>query len=305
MTKRRRVDHTPASTIKFTAQEVSDYQAGVRRFASLVVVGGSEANLGLHMLLDRPVVIGRDPENEMPLEDVGISRRHARIWRDERRVRYMVEDLGSTNGTRLNGARLTRPQALSEGDKIHVGSTVLKFSYTDEVEVDFHNKVERLVGTDHLTGLEAKRRFDAALEMALRAAVEAGRTVAVLMMDMDGVKPINDNHGHHMGAYVIAECGRIIAETVAAHGRSCRFGGDEFMAYLPGTSRDQACQLAEEIRRKVETHRFEHEGVVLQPTLSIGVAVFPESGSTAEELARRADEALYRAKAQGKNRVSI
>ncbi|HJZ87130.1 MAG TPA: GGDEF domain-containing protein [Polyangia bacterium] len=305
MTKRRRFENTPAETIKFTSQEVADYQAGVRHWASLVVVGGSEADLGRHVLLDRPVTIGRDPQNEMPLQDVGISRRHARVFRDEKVGRYLVEDLGSTNGTRLNGARLHKPTALTEADKIIVGSTVVRFAYTDELEVDFHEKVERMVGTDDLTGLEAKRRFDASFQIALRTAIENGRSLSVLMMDIDGLKPINDTHGHHMGAFVIAEVGRLIDEVLAGHGRSCRFGGDEFMAYLPGTAREQALAHAEQIRARVEQHHFERNQVVLHPTLSLGVAVHPDDGASADQLERRADEALYRAKAQGKNRVSI
>src|SRR5262245_45351789 len=108
MTKKRRLETTPPATIKFSAQEVVDFQAGIKRFASLVVVAGSEADLGHHILLDRPVVIGRDPAIEMPLADVGISRKHARVFRDEKRARYVVEDLGSTNGTRLNGVRLSK-----------------------------------------------------------------------------------------------------------------------------------------------------------------------------------------------------
>jgi two-component system cell cycle response regulator len=77
------------------------------------------------------------------------------------------------------------------------------------------------------------------------------------------------------------------------------------MAYLPATSRDAACQLAERIRERIEAHPFQNEGIVLAPTLSIGVAVLPDDAGTAEDLERRADEALYRAKAQGKNRVSV
>jgi diguanylate cyclase (GGDEF)-like protein len=305
MTKRRRIDHTPPETLKFTAQEVADFQAGIRRFASLLVVAGSEADLGMHVLLDRPVHIGRDPGIEMRLEDVGISRRHARIFRDEKRARYLVEDLGSTNGTRLNGVRLSRPHPLAEGDKISVGSTVIRFAYTDEVDVGFHEKLQRIVGLDDLTGLEAKRSFDAAYRIAVRSAVDTGRPLAVLMMDMDGLKPINDTYGHHMGAYAIREVGRLIAQAMGDIGRSCRFGGDEFMAYLPTTGREVACEIAEAIRLRVAEHRFEHEGIVVSPTLSIGVAVLPQDATAADDLTRRADEALYRAKAQGKNRVSV
>src|SRR5262249_50697946 len=207
----------------------------IKRYASLIVVAGSEADLGHHVLLDSSATIGRDPQIEMPLQDVGISRKHARIFRDDRLQRYLVEDLGSTNGTRVGGARVTQPTPLGEGDKIVIGSTVLKFAYTDEVELDFHQKLQRLVSTDDLTGLEAKRRFDAAFKAAVRGAGYSGRPVAALMMDMDGLKPINDTYGHHMGAYAIAEVGRLIDQVVGAHGRSCRFGGDEFMAYLSGS----------------------------------------------------------------------
>src|SRR5262249_14180265 len=178
-------------------------------------------------------------------------------------------------------------------------------AYTDEVEVDFHEKVQRLVATDDLTGLEAKRRMKASLALSLHAAVENKRLLAVLMMDMDGLKPINDTYGHHMGAFAIAEVGRIIDQVIGAQGRSCRFGGDEFMAYLPGKDRTAACALAEQIRARVETHRFENGGIVVAPTLSIGVAVHPDDGDSVDVLERRADEALYRAKAQGKNRVSV
>jgi diguanylate cyclase (GGDEF)-like protein len=305
MTKRRRLEHTPPETIKFTAQEVADFQAGVKRFASLVVVAGSEADLGHHVLLDREVVVGRDPAIEMPLADVGISRKHARIKRDEKRARYVVEDLGSTNGTRLNGVRLSKPHALTEGDKITLGATTLRFSYTDEVDVDFHQKLHQMVSTDDLTGLEAKRRFDASYQLAARSATEMKRPLAVLMMDMDGVKPINDTYGHHMGAYAIGEVGRLIDQEVSQAGRSCRFGGDEFMAFLPGSTRQAACALAERIRKRVEEHKFERDGIVVKPTISIGVAVLPDDAQSCEDLQRRADEALYRAKAQGKNRVSV
>jgi diguanylate cyclase (GGDEF)-like protein len=305
MTKRRHVERAPAATIKFSSQTVADYQAGIKRYASVLVVGGSEADLGQHVVLDREVLVGRAPESELPLHDTGISRRHARIFHEEEHGRYVIEDLGSTNGTRLCGVPLTTPTPLVEGDKIVLGSTVLKFSYSDEVEVGFHQTVQRLVATDSLTGLEVKRRFDALLGMALQAAEAGEQPLAVLMMDMDGLKPINDTHGHHMGGYAIAQVAKLIEEELGEEGRSCRYGGDEFMAFLPATDRSAAQRVAERIRQRVEKHHFEQDGIVVSPTLSIGVAAFPDDGVGADELGRRADEALYRAKGQGKNRVSV
>jgi diguanylate cyclase (GGDEF)-like protein len=124
------------------------------------------------------------------------------------------------------------------------------------------------------------------------------------MMDMDGVKRINDTNGHLFGAHVIGETGRLIARVLGGQGRACRFGGDEFSVFLPGHSRESACAVAEEIRYAIETAKLEKDGIPLRPTISIGVACYPEVGRDLLTLVTLADEALYRAKARGKNCVA-
>ena len=91
---------------------------------------------------------------------------------------------------------------------------------------------------------------------------------------------------------------------MARHGEVCRFGGDEFMSYLPGHDRAEAGKLAESARAAVAGHRFAQQGIELATTISIGIAVMPDDGADAEELFRAADRALYRAKAAGRNRVA-
>jgi diguanylate cyclase (GGDEF)-like protein len=143
------------------------------------------------------------------------------------------------------------------------------------------------------------------LEFALEAAKRGSDSLAILMMDMDGVKRINDTHGHLFGAHAIGETGRLIKRELGEKGRACRFGGDEFSAFLPGHDLDEALAIAERIRVAVQNGGIVKDGVALVPTISIGLASYPESGETLLELITRADEALYRAKRRGRNFVSI
>jgi diguanylate cyclase (GGDEF)-like protein len=303
MASPRRRKTRGSETIKLSVDELKSSIARTqRKQAALVVIQGSESDLGTHVLLDRPVTLGRDPSVELPLQDEGISRKHCRVVADE--GRFFVEDLKSTNGTLLNGDRMDGRAPLNAGDRIYLGGCVVKFTDSDALEVGYHAQMDALVGYDDLTGLIAKRRFDAAYVRALDAARARKKPLAVMMLDMDGLKLINDTYGHPVGAYTIAEVGKIIGRVISgAEGAACRFGGDEFAAFLPGRAKSAALGLGEDVRARINGHVFEKDGVVLKPTISIGVAAFPDDGRAAEVLLRKADEALYRAKKTGRDRV--
>lgn len=276
------------------------------KHATLVVVQGSEADLGAHARVDRRVVIGRDPLVELPLSDARASKQHAAVELVEGFMssRYEIRDLGSTNGTLVNGKPVKSSRKLKDGDKITVAGTVLRFTIADEVEAAFQAQVESMLSTDSLTGLLAPRRFDAALDEAVRSARTKGSRLALVVFDLDDLKQINDKHGHAMGAATIAQVGALIAEVVGPRGTATRFGGDEFVVFLPGFSEEMATALADELRARVGAHRFERDQKVVKPTISAGVAVFPDKADSAKALFDAADRALYRAKAKGKNRVA-
>ena len=289
------------ATVRFGA--LGDEPQDVPAKKAFLSVIRSRADLGVNAFIEGPTVLGRDPRCSFPLHDFGVSWEHATITPrgdDE----FVLEDLDSTNGTRVNGKSISSPRILQDGEKIFMGETVLRFSLADEMEIDFHSEVATLVGTDPLTGLESKRRFDQAFEFALRTAKESGSSLALLMMDMDGVKQINDTHGHLFGAHVIGETGRLIARVLGSHGRACRFGGDEFCAFMPDRDLSSACDIAEQIRHAVETAGMEQDGIPLKPTISIGVACYPEAAGELSKFVSMADEALYRAKKRGKNCVA-
>lgn len=294
----------PAETIKFDSQEIVDEDRIKRLHAALLVVQGAEIDLGTHVVCDRPVTMGRDADVELPLRDGSISRRHCRVERDLETSRYILHDLGSTNGTRVNGSRVEGAVPLAEGDKIFLGATVVKFSFADTFDVEFQSRLEAIVATDELTGLISKRRFDGGFAHAVTEARAKRAPLAVLVMDMDGLKQINDTHGHDVGGWTISEVARVIRPLFEGVGEVCRFGGDEFMAFLPATDRAAGAAFGERVRDAVEKHTFVKDDLRVRPTISVGVAVFSEDGESTDELFRAADRALYRAKAAGKNQVA-
>jgi diguanylate cyclase (GGDEF)-like protein len=301
--KRRRT--LSGDTIKLNVDDVRESIARAQgKQAALVVLQGSDGDIGTHVMIDRPITLGRDPAVELPLHDEGISRRHCRVEQQE--GHFFLEDLRSTNGTLLNGEQVSSPPAkLAPGDRIYLGACVVKFTFADALEVGYHAQMDTLIGTDDLTGLIAKRRFDASYLRAVENARVQGEQLAVLMLDLDGLKQINDTHGHPVGAYTISEVGKVIGGSVGKIGAACRFGGDEFAVFVPGHNKSEAKKLAEKIRGRVAQHRFEKDGVVVNPTISIGISAFPEDGETADALLAKADEALYRAKRAGRDRVTI
>ncbi|MDQ5812196.1 MAG: diguanylate cyclase [Actinomycetota bacterium] len=250
------------------------------------------------------LVLGSDPfRADLVVRDVEVSSKHARIYRKPGDG-YLIGDLGTGEGTAVNEETLGGERALSDGDRISLGDSVLEYSCGDPVRADFHDALHRLISRDYLTDLLVKNRFDEEFEHRLESASAEGRPVGVLMADIDNLKKINDAHGHLLGEFVVGEIGRIIGELHEGGGRQAtRFGGDEYQTILPGLSKEEAHEVAEEIRRRVENHDFEREGVSPGPTLSLGVASYPEDGATRADLTRAADEALYRAKRSGGNTV--
>jgi two-component system cell cycle response regulator len=266
----------------------------------LVVATGDEKDIGRKVIVERTLLIGRDPDAALSLSDTKVSWHHARV--EDRGGDWAVVDLGSTNGVTVNDEKTTE-RLLVPNDTLLVGGTVLRFELQDGVAQAYNQVVERLLNIDDLSGLYVRRKFDAELEQMLEAAKKSGGPAALLVMDLDGIKGINDTHGHLFGAYVIGESGKLIGRVLGGRGIGCRFGGDEYLAALPGLDAEGAAALGEEIRVAIAAHPFEREGIPLRPGISIGVAAFPADAPDAASLFQRADEALYRAKLGGKNRV--
>ncbi|MBA2442423.1 MAG: GGDEF domain-containing protein [Rubrobacter sp.] len=249
------------------------------------------------------LVLGSDPFRvDVVVRDATVEPYHAEISPHPESCDYRIRALQGS--TRVNDDVLEDGHTLLDGDRVFVGGSVLEFSCGDPVKAHFHGALNRLINHDYLTGLLSKNRFDEEFEHSLEAARSTGRPLSVLMADVDNLKEINDAHGHLIGEFTVGEVGHLMGTLHQTDGRhATRFGGDEYQSVLPGFTKDEAVEIADRIRRMVEEYVFDRDGVETNPTLSLGVATFPEDGGSQKDLTRAADRALYRAKSSGGNTV--
>ena len=159
---------------------------------------------------------------------------------------------------------------------------------------------------DALTGLFNRRYMEETLERELKRAERENKPVGVIMFDIDHFKEFNDLAGHDGGDALLRELGAFLNKNTRGGDIVCRYGGEEFLAVLPGANRENTSQRAEELRQRVKELLVYHLGKPLAKcTISLGVAVFPENGLTSESLLKAADNALYRAKNEGRDRVVL
>jgi diguanylate cyclase (GGDEF)-like protein len=159
---------------------------------------------------------------------------------------------------------------------------------------------------DPLTGLFNRRYLEESLERELRRAARDRKPLGVIMMDIDHFKPFNDAHGHELGDLLLAALGNFLRAQVREQDIVCRYGGEEFTIILPEASLEATLQRAQKIRDGVRRVAVPSErGPVGSLTVSLGVAAYPDHGSTSRALLSAADAALYRAKEQGRDRPAI
>ena len=185
-----------------------------------------------------------------------------------------------------------------------VRTQIKRKRYTDLLRTNLDQSLEAAV-TDPLTGLHNRRYMTSQLDALVARAVRDGRPVSALLLDIDHFKKINDSFGHDAGDEVLREFAVRLASNVRAVDLPCRFGGEEFVVVMPETALGDAERIAERIRMHVSGAPFRVSGgkEVLSVTISIGVAATFGAADTPDHLLKRADEALYEAKASGRNRV--
>jgi diguanylate cyclase (GGDEF)-like protein len=275
-----------------------------RNRAYLIVLVGSAVG-EMFKLPTGEAVIGRTRQASVRLEDDGVSRVHAIIRSSDDRL--VLEDRGSRNGTFVNGHRVAKPTVLADGDKIQVGrTTILKFTYHDALDENFHEQMYESALRDGLTKLFNKRYFSDRLDGELRFALRHQSALALLMIDVDHFKRINDTRGHIAGDAVLAEIAARLAAAVRNEDVVARFGGEEFAIISRATSRADAMSLAERLRKTIVARPVALEdGASIAVSVSIGVAAYPDIAvKEPDDLIVAADRALYRAKAGGRDRVA-
>ncbi|HET6420752.1 MAG TPA: diguanylate cyclase [Geobacteraceae bacterium] len=160
--------------------------------------------------------------------------------------------------------------------------------------------------TDHLTGLYNRRYLEETLEREFRRTQRKGNNLAVMILDIDHFKMVNDTYGHQQGDYVLCKIAALFQRVLREYDTAARFGGEEFIAVIPETSLSEARNIAERIRASIEETLFSVGDEKIRITASFGVSAFPaEEIRSADDLIRVADKALYSAKIKGRNRVEL
>ncbi|MBN1945418.1 MAG: GGDEF domain-containing protein [Bradymonadales bacterium] len=279
--------------------------------ACLVVING--ADLGKrHPLTRLSTVIGRSSKTDIQIDDESISRNHAMIV--NRGDRYLLKDLGSTNGTYVND-RPTDEIDLRDGDLVKIGRTIFKFLSGQNIESAYHEEIYRLTTTDGLTQIYNKRFFIENLEREMSRCLRYARDLSLVMFDIDHFKNVNDTFGHLTGDAVLKQLAQRIQTAIRRDDIFARYGGEEFTILTPEVPKEGALHLAEKLRGMVASKPFNFDGVDVPITISLGVADLRDyvhefhqgelpTDFDALELIRMADKQLYQAKNRGRNRVA-
>jgi two-component system cell cycle response regulator len=292
------------TTARVPLKELRQHSAEGRSRSGATITCLSLPKLGLvYRLLPGKTLIGRAEDADLQLSMPGVSRRHAAIVEED--GTYMLEDLGSTNGTYCRGQKVTQRLALRDRDTIRLGAGVLlKFAFYDELEEQTGTALYERATRDPLTSARNRRYFNDRLDSEWPWARRHERACALLMLDLDHFKQVNDRWGHLAGDQVLCELVGLIHDELRQEDLFGRVGGEEFAVLCRATAAGPAAVVAERLRGLVEEHEFSWEGERLPVTISIGFATSSEPGiSSSQELVQRADQRLYEAKRQGRNRV--
>ncbi|MBN2340955.1 MAG: GGDEF domain-containing protein [Deltaproteobacteria bacterium] len=270
---------------------------------SLVVVQGVDR--GDAVTIERtPMVLGRGDMCDYVIRDDGISRKHAQIVK-QADGRYLIEDLGSTNGIFIGKDRVQR-HLLEEGDKVLLGRrTILKFVYQDALDERYQKQMYESAVKDGLTGVYNRKHFNERIVSEMSFAIRHRTSLSLLIFDLDHFKRVNDTYGHQVGDQVLTDVAEKIQFTLREEDFFARYGGEEFAVLARDINITGADALGERIRQIVQDLRIVTPfGVRVPVTLSIGVATVCDGAKVSHEaLIKAADDNLYKAKESGRNRV--
>jgi len=252
--------------------------------------------------------IGRAEDADVSILAPSVSRYHAICVLAERNGHQAVriQDNKSTNGLMVNG-RPAQESWLISGDKLRLGDVLMRFEWMAEEETAYHSDLSarvRAAERDHLTGLLNRGFLDERLGELIAELDSRSMPISAIMLDLDHFKAVNDTYGHLIGDEVLQRTAEAIQGRLDRNQAAVRYGGEEIVVLLPMLGVDEASVLAQRLRAAVAALDFTDVSPDLSVTASLGVAE-RRHGEPQERWIERADEALYLAKGQGRNRVSV
>ena len=279
----------------------------IRRIARLnvpylVVLAGESVGRVIRLDPHKDLTIGRTRGCQLFFDCENISREHA-IFEMGDEGQTLIRDLGSTNGTLVNGKKVDRA-VLQDGDRICLGNVILRYSFKDDLEFGLHQDLYEKATRDPLTGVFNKRYFMETLYKEFAFHRRQKMPLSLVMMDLDDFKRLNDTYGHVNGDIVLKSLAREVKSCMRREDMIARFGGEEFVMLFCGTPRETAIIIADKLLELVRAMKFGTATVVFSTSATLGVACLENDNfSSADEMLMAADQNLYIGKEEGKNRV--
>lgn len=274
--------------------------------ANLILIAHPEnRRLGTRFRLTPGAIleIGRSPSADVCLSEVpSVSRRHARLRYAGRAV--TAEDMGSTNGTFVNGELIRGYRVLQSGDRLQVAAVHFKFLHEQDVEHAYYEAIYDLVTRDGLTEIYNLRKYREEVEREFARAVRHRRPLSLILFDLDDFKFINDSYGHLCGDFVLKKATSVVKELLRPEQLFARVGGDEFAILAPETPLNGALALARKLRDRLSNADYSYCDFHLTLSCSFGVAELARTMKAPEDLYEAADRALYNSKHRGRNTVT-
>ncbi len=271
-----------------------------RKLACVVVIAGPKIGDKIALSKGR-MVIGRQGDAEICLDDALVSRHHAEIvTRPDGTA--MLRDLNSRNGTLCNDQRITERE-LREGDVIWIGRSVLKYLEPNSAESVYVSVMGDRARVDGLTGLVNRRTFQEYLNRLMLRCRSLQEPLSVVLIDVDPFQWLNDAWGQSAAEYVVKELASMFKQAVRPTDLAARYGAEELALLLPYTTAVEAVAVAERLRKTVAGRPFVFAGQRVAVTISLGVADLAEHMETPEALLQSADHSLSTAKQQGRNQT--
>ena len=262
-------------------------------------------------LQSKGISIGRSPDNDVCLPEAEVSRQHAKLELSKLGdAGYLVQitDFGSTNGTYVNGRRIEEPDipiALQHGDVLRVGAHAFKLKRMDALERHYHVAMMTQTSLDTLTQVSNRSTVLGFLEKHTELARRYRRAISIVLCDLDHFKSVNDRFGHATGDEVLRTFGAVALKRLRGSDLVGRIGGEEFLIVMPETRGPEALSVAEVLRQALasEVHIPAGGGEPFHVTCCFGVTQLQPRDTDGGSMLARADVALYRAKALGRDRV--